>query len=242
MYDLKNITSDDAAAIGEVLRTLGSGATSMEEVADRTVRYLCSNLGDDKEAEQRSCVLVRFYKTEPYKKLPSDLREYTCKVLGTSLVSSDMNCLALLASVGDRAEWNSRAKSVRYKVIPLLNEQFVAQIPMISRLFNQFGVEISAVVNPDSSLLVDMEKKTYNTFYVSDAVGSPHIPVQEDFVIPYGVKSVLGFGGILTSGALFAIVLFSKTHIPRESAENLKTLAPNVKQAVLPFVGGTIFT
>ena len=103
MYDLKNITLDDAVAIGEILRTLGSGATSMEEVADRTIRYLCSNLGDG-ESDQRSCVLVRFYKTDPYKKLPSDLQEYTCKVLGTSSVSADMNCLALLASVGDRAE------------------------------------------------------------------------------------------------------------------------------------------
>ena len=51
------------------------------------------------------------------------------------------------------------------------------------------------------------------------------------------VQSVLGFGGILISGALFAIILFSKTHIPRETAERFKTLAPNVKQAVLPFVG-----
>ena len=126
-------------------------------------------------------------------------------------------------------------------MIPLLNEHFVEQIPMISRLLSQFGVELSAVVNPDPSLIVGMEKKTYNTFYVSDAVGSPYIPVQEDFVIRHGVKSVLGFGGILMSGALFAIVLFSNTHIPRESAENLKTLAPNVKQAVLPFVGATIF-
>ena len=87
-----------------------------------------------------------------------------------------------------------------------------------------------------------MEQKTYNTFYVPDAVGSPYIPAQEDFVIRHGIQSVLGFGGILMSGALFAIVLFSKTRIPRETAENFKTLAPNVKQAVLPFVGGTIFS
>ena len=47
MYNLSHITSDDATEIGDALRTLGSGATSMEEVADRIVRYLCSNLGDD---------------------------------------------------------------------------------------------------------------------------------------------------------------------------------------------------
>lgn len=241
MYDLKSITPDDATEIGNVLRTLGSGATSMEEVADRTIRYLCSNLGD-KETDEKSCVLIRFYKTDPYRKLPPDLQEYTCKVLGTSSVSPDMSCLTLLATIGNKAEWNSRANSVRYKAIPLINEKAVEQIPMISRLFNQFGVEISAVVNPDPSLIVDMEQKTYNTFYVPDAIGSPYIPDQEDFVIRHGIQSVLGFGGILLSGALFAIVLFSKTSIPRETAENFRTLAPNVKQAVLPFVGGTIFT
>ena len=240
MYDLKSITLDDAAEIGNVLRTLGSGATSMEEVADRTVRYLCSNLSD-KETDQRSCVLVRFFNTYPYEKLPPDLQKFTCKVLGTSSVSPDMNCLTLLATVGDRAEWNSRANSVKYKVIPLINENSVAQIPMISRLFNQFGVEVSAVVKPAPSLIVDMEQKTYNTFYVSDAVGSPYIPAQKDFVIHYGIQSVFGFGGILISGALFAIVLFSKTHIPRETAVSFKALAPNVKQAVLPFVDGAVF-
>lgn len=241
MYDLKSITLDDAAEIGDVLRTLGSGATSMEEVADRTVRYLSSNLGD-KETEQRSCVLVRFYKTDPYEKLPPDLQEFTCKALDTSSVSPNMNCLILLATVGNRAEWNSRANSVRYKVIPLINEKAIAQVPMMSQLFSQFGVEVSAVVKPDPSLIVDMEQKTYNTFYVSDAVGSPYIPAQEDFVIHHGIQSVLGFGGMLISGALFAIVLFSKTHIPRETAESFKILAPNVKQAMLPFVSGKVFT
>ncbi len=43
------------------------------------------------------------------------------------------------------------------------------------------------------------------------------------------------------SGAFFAVVLFSKIPIPRETAESFKTLAPNAKQAVLPFVGGAVF-
>ena len=240
MYDLNNITMVDAAEIGDVLRTLGAGASSMEEVADRTVRYLCSNLGDETTG-RRCCVLTRFFKTEPYGNLPPDLQDFTRDALGASSVSQDMSCLTLLATVGDKAEWNSRAKSARYRVVPLLNEKTIAKIPMMFQLIHQFGIGVDELVNPDPSLVVDMEQKTYNTFHVSDAVGSPYIPAQKEFVIPYGIRSVLGFGGILMSGAFFAIVLFSKTPIPRETAESFKTLAPNIKQAVLPFVGGTVF-
>lgn len=177
----------------------------------------------------------------PYGNLPSDLQDFTRNALGVESVPQDTNCLTLLATVGDKAEWNSRVRSARYKVIPLLNEKAVAEIPMMFQLIHQFGIEVSELVNPDSSLIVDMEQKTYNTFYVAEAIGSPYIPAQEEFVVPNGIRSVLGFGGILMSGAFFAIVLFSKTPIPRETAESFKTLAPNIKQAVLPFVGGAVF-
>ena len=161
--------------------------------------------------------------------------------MGTSSVTQETSWLTWLATVGNRAEWNSRARSARYKVIPLLSERAVAEIPMMFQLIHQFGIEVSEIVSPDPSLIVDMEQKTYNTFYVSEAIGSPHIPAQDEFVIPYGIRSFLGFVGILMSGAFLAIVLFSKTPIPRETAESFKTLAPNIKQAVLPFVGGAIF-
>ena len=74
-----------------------------------------------------------------------------------------------------------------------------------------------------------------------EAVGSPYIPAQDDFVIPNGIKSVLGFGGVLSSGELFVVIMFSKTSIPSQTAEIFNKLAPGVKQAVEPFVGHKIF-
>ena len=59
-------------------------------------------------------------------------------------------------------------------------------------------------------------------------------PTQSDFVIPTGIKSVLGFGGILTSGGLFAVIMFSKVAIPQENADIFLGLAPVVKEAVEP--------
>lgn len=64
---------------------------------------------------------------------------------------------------------------------------------------------------------------------MAEAVGSPYIPAQSKFIIPMGIRSVLGFGGMLPTGNLFTVILFAKTPIPRETAEASKTLALNVK-------------
>ncbi len=52
---------------------------------------------------------------------------------------------------------------------------------------------------------------------------------------------MLGFGGVLSSGELFAVIMFSKVSIPRETAESFRGLAPSAKEAVQPFVGGAVF-
>ena len=112
---------------------------------------------------------------------------------------------------------------------------------MIAQLISQFGIEMGSVLSPDPSVIVDLERRSYNSFYIADAVGSPYIPAQHDFVVPYGVKSVVGFGGVLSSGDLFAVILFSKVSIPRETAESFSGLAASAKEAVQPFVGGAVF-
>jgi hypothetical protein len=222
MYDLANFTESDASACGNALVSLGSRASSMEEVANGIVQHLYDNL-TDKRTGKRSCALVRFYKTQPYGQLDPELRGFAQGLLG------------------EKAEWNSRAKSVGHKAIPLPSEKFVSQIPMISRLVSQFGLDVHAVIKPDPSLLADLEQKSYNAFHVPEAVGSPYIPAQKEFVIPFGVQSVLGFGGMLGSGDLFALILFAKVHIPRKTADLANSLALKVKEAVQPFAEGKIF-
>jgi len=52
---------------------------------------------------------------------------------------------------------------------------------------------------------------------------------------------VLGFGGLLPSGNLFAIILFLKVQIPHSTAQMFSTLALNVKTALLAFDRGAVF-
>jgi len=150
-------------------------------------------------------------------------------------------CLTLLATAGEEPAWNDRRASVAHRALPLTSAESIARSPMISQLIRQLGVEIGTLLTP-SEMIVDNTQHSFNVFHVPDAVGSPHIPAQQQFVIPYGVQSVLGFGGLLPPGELFATILFTRTRVPREVAERFKTLALNVKVALLPFAGVRTFT
>jgi hypothetical protein len=240
MYDLEHFTPSGMTRCGIAIRQFGSGSQSMEETANNIVRYLYEELGNQRTGE-RACALVRFYKTHPYGELPPALREFACGVLGGDAPPPSTKCLTLLATAGDRPEWNAKQSSVGHQAIPLPSPELVTRLPMISQLIKQFGIEVETLLAADPTKLVDLKERTFNVFYVPDAVGSPNIPAQAEFVIPSGIRSVLGFGGVLPSGDLFAIILFSKVPISGEIAEMFKPLALNVKVAVLPFDGETIF-
>ncbi|TVM00018.1 MAG: hypothetical protein CV087_15700 [Candidatus Brocadia sp. WS118] len=219
---------------GRILRNIGKGAKNMEDVANRTVHYLYNNLIDG-ESGNRACSLVRFFKTHTYEKLDDELQNFSRSMLGDYSFSPDMKCLTLLATAGENPEWNSRKTSKGHKAIPLPSEQAIHHIPMIRTLIIQLGLSISMVIKPDPKLLLDAGQKTYNVFHVSEAPGSPYIPTQKEFVIPYGIKSVLGFGGLLPSGDIFTVVMFLKVPVSKEIANYFKTLSLNMKIAVLPF-------
>lgn len=240
MYDLSNFKMTHMTKCSAAMRHMGEGAKNMEEVANRIVHY-CYNQLIDRQTGEKACALVRFYKTHPYGELDEELQKFARSLLGDYPESPKIKCLTLLATVGGKPEWNSRKNSVGHKSIPLPSEQAVVRIPMISQLIRQLGLEIRDVVEQKPDLLVKLEQKTYNVFHVSEAVGSSFIPAQKEFVIPFGIKSVLGFGGMLPSGDLFVIIMFSKVRISHETAELFKTIALSVKIALLPFVYRAVF-
>lgn len=240
MFDLSRFTLRDMTECGATLRKLGVGAASMEQAAGRIVRYLYEQLADRTSGE-KACVLVRFFKTCEYGRLTPELRQFACTMLGAPPESPAMKCLTLLATAGAEPQWNARAGSAGHQAIPLASERLVAQAPMISSLIQQFGLELRTVVEPNSELLLDLSQRTYNVFHVAEATGSPYIPAQSDFVRRFGVRSVLGFGGMLPTMNLFAVILFSRVPIPRETADMFRTLSLCVRVAVLPFAGGVVF-
>jgi hypothetical protein len=212
---------------------------TLEEAAGRAVEFLRNEFVDERGAP--ACALVRFFKTHLYRDLPDDLRAAVRAAVPDADADPNLRCLTLIATRGDEPDWNSRRTSRGHRAIPLVSVEMVQQAPMIAQLITQLGLPIANVVRPSRALLLDQEQTAHNVFYVPRALGSPYIVAQEEFVARYGIASVLGFGGLLASGDLFAAIMFSKVAIPPEVADQFRVVGLNLKIAMLPFARKPIF-
>lgn len=229
--DIRNFTVGGMLRAGVAVRRIVRGAESLEEAADRIVRFLYDSCVDP-ESGHRTTVLVRFYKTHQYGDLPLDLKLFAERNSEGGDPAPTMRCLTLLATAGDEPAWMSRRSSRGHQAIPLPNADIVRRAPMIARLIEELGFDIESIVRGNAPTVRAADSKTYDVFHVKEAFGNPSIPAQDEFVVPYGVSSVLGFGGLLRSGELFAIILFSRAPIPEASASRFRAIALDVRSAL----------
>lgn len=223
------------------LRALpGTDPQTIEAAAAAAVRLFRDGITDQNGAP--ICALARIYKTHPYAALDAGLQEFARTVDPSADTIADLRCLVLLATAGDEPEWNSRHTSKQHKAIPLSSESAVAGAPMILQLLVQLGVDVARVVRPGTGLLLDNSERAHNVFYVPRAEGSPSIPAQQQFVAPYGIQSVIGFGGIVSSGDLFAAILFVTVEIQPEVADLFKVIGLNFKLAMLSVMDRPLFS
>ena len=225
--DLTNFDLHAMLRCGRELRDAVRSAESVEEAARDAVRYFYDACIEP-VSEQRSCVLVRFYKTHAYGELPPDLQDFAAGLLAGAPAGPTMQCLTLLATAGARPEWNDRRLSRGHRAVPLPSSEIVEQAPMIAQLVRQMGLDIATVVRPSPDLLRSAEGRTYSVFHVEEAAGSPFIPAQAEFVVPHGVRSVVGFGG-LHRHDFFAVILFATVPIPRVAADRFRNIALDLK-------------
>ncbi len=239
MHDLEHFRLADMVESGKQLRRMARSATSMEEAAGEMVDYFYESfLGT--ESGEHNLAQVRCFKTHAYGRLPEELQRVGRMGLSVE-PQAEMRCLALLASRGEETAWNGRVSSAEHQVIPLQTAKMVEAAPMIAELIHQMGLDVARVVGLPKDLLLDLGERSFNVFHIEDALGSEFVPAQETFVVPYGVRSVVGMGGLLPSGELFAIVMFSKVRISLETAAMFRTLALSVKLVLTPFAGRRVF-
>lgn len=233
-FDLAEFNLASMLRCGRGIRRAAQGTASMDAAADAIVRYLYTGSGTLPDG-RRNCALVRCYRTLSRDRLDPEQRRFADALLAGPAAAPDMKCLTLIATVGDEAPWCSPATSRGHRVIPLPSPEIVEQAPMIAQLIRQMGLDIGAVVRPDPDVIDALEGKTYNVFHVEEAAGSPYIPAQAEFVEPYGIRSVVGFGGLLRSGDLFTVILFSRVAIGEEAASRFRTVGLDVKAAFFRF-------
>jgi hypothetical protein len=214
-------------------------APTLERSAQQVCRFLYDELRSPNG--DRACALVRCYKTHAFGSLEPDLKEFAQKILGSESAKSSMKCLTLLATVGQSPSWNSRRLSQGHRAIPLPSPDIVEKAPMIAQLIKEFGFEISTILNPDPHLVKETGGKRQGVFYVEEALGSPYIPAQQEFVARYNIKSVLGFGGLLPNGDLSAVILFTTVGVPNSAAERFRTLAIDLRSVLSKFNDSNVF-
>ena len=232
MLRLDTFSIDDLIECRDTFRDIGERSESLEEVSQAVAEYLHEQLVD--ASGERACALVRLYKTQRLRDLPERLQHFVARAGQGYDLALSTRCLTLLGTAGLEPEWNDRTASLRHQAIPLASTDAVERSPMIVGLIEQLGLDVASIVDPDEDPLV-LHHRDYDVFFVPDALGSPFVPAQDEFVVPYAIRSVVGCGGVLPSGDLFVLILFTKLHLSSETADLFRTLALSVKATVVPF-------
>ncbi len=256
MFSIDSFSLQDMTDLSNELRELGGGARSQEEVARRITNHFYDEFTMGAQSE-KAFAMVRCFISLSFRDLEAPLKRYVEKRRSQMAeIKPDTRCLTLIATRGHEEQWNERHLSTNHRAIPIDSPSLEAELPMIALLLKQFGIESNSVSDvvlnfpgqdtPTSvgidEIVMDQDQATFNVFFVPNAVDSPYIYQQEDFVKPYGVKSVLGFGGILSAGQIFAILLFSKAIIKKEIAQRFKPLALSTKNALLQAPPDKVFS
>lgn len=213
----------------EYLASLGDVCSSTEGIAVDAINYLYNRFGDfDKK---HNCALMRFFRTVAYPDLTPYLQSKVKSSLGYE-PQPNTNCLALLATRGIEPAWNDRLASQNHQVIPLLSTQMIEKAPMIAQLLEQLGISASDAVEPQPTLFVSPKNKFYSVMYTSEAEKSRDVFAQAEFVEPYGVRSVIGFGSLLPTGDVFAVLMFMRQVVLESTAERCTLLAQALETSV----------
>ena len=240
-YDLTAFELADMLRLGGEMRRLARAQHTLEMAARDVVRHLYESFRNARTGV-RQCALVRFYKTHPLGKLPPELQQFARAV--TRPVARDSpaetRCLTLVATAGEHPSWNDRRQSRDHQAIPLVSAEIIERAPMIAQLIRAFGLDVASVIAPDTSL-VEKAGATYDIFHIENALGSPFIPAQRDFVMPYRIRSVVGFGGSLSRGEMFAVILFANVDITPAHARRFRNIALDLKSEIFRIPENMVF-
>lgn len=228
---VKELTLTNIFELSQFIKDKGKGLTSLEETAQELMNTLCQVFITD--SGERAFVLSRFFKSCIYEELPDDIKKCIQHNEGREKIPAQNRFLVLLGTSGDLKEWKCRKESKGHQVLPLYDPHIVNDIPMLSALLSQIGFNISELANADKDIIIDKEEHEFGIFCVEDARGSKFIPKQAEFVEPFGIKSVIGFGGHYKTNEIYAVIVFSREKISSETAKLFLSLDPAVKLITL---------
>jgi PAS domain S-box-containing protein len=189
-----------------------------------------------------SLALVRAFFTIPYPALPERQREFALELARSvqleSLLGRTTPVLTLLATRGCVEDWNDTRKSRGHVAIPLLSEDFVASIPMMSRLLKELGLPLTWVQDPGAAVARQTIGAEVGFFCVEDAaitvdeLGRKVIAAQE-FVSSYSVRSVFAVGGSVLGGGVLIFIFFSRDRVETSNVRAFMPLINLIKSGIV---------
>jgi hypothetical protein len=201
-----------------------NGSTSLEVAAQVYTRLVY-------EALHESIVLVRVFATVPARDLPAANRSFVAGLAESAgqQLHDDTLVLSLLGTMGVEPAWCDRRQSMHHIGIPLVSSEFITQIPMISRLLQQLGIELDWFGRNDTAIVGRTFGLQSGVFYVEDAATAidrdgRNIITAQEFVANYGVRTVYGVGGGYVGTPVYTtIIMFCRDHVDPAHAEEFRT-------------------
>lgn len=217
---------DIARCIARV-RELAAQASNIESFAQDLMQYcqetFRATTGDPE------IVLSRCFVAQPFNEVAADVKVWLQQGLGRDSETSTGMCLSLMGSAGVVEGWNDPALSSRYRAILVDSERFASRFPMFAEIFRQVGITTDDRRFGAGTMNIEPAGTSCSVFSVPVALDSAYIPAQDEFVRPFGVRSVVGFGGWYGQGRYFLVILFTWVPVPQKSVELLRLLALAVR-------------
>ena len=198
-----------------------------------------------------SIVLVRFFATVPFGKLPAANRSFVAELADsqgiTDLIKDETLVLSLLGTRGTESAWDDRRRSEEHVGIPLASGDFIDKIPMMSRLLKEVGLDLDWTDRQEA-----ITTKTFaglsGVFYVPDArtavddQGRKIISAQ-DFVRDNDIKTVFGLaGGYPLKKTFLTLIIFCRETVQRRQVEQFLLLMSSFKASTTSLASsGAVF-
>ncbi|MFN8531255.1 MAG: hypothetical protein U0670_21850 [Anaerolineae bacterium] len=171
--------------------------------------------------------LFRIYRICTHHQLPPDIR--------IPARADSPYWFALAGTYGVEPAWQDRKQSKTHQAIP---EALGRVAPMFRAGISQLRLKWG---QPGEIQMQSMGAGTVQYFYVPEAEGSPYILDQEQFVLPYGIHSVIGIGSVFLSGAAYIAFGFTRASLEASVIEKWTVLAPHVSTLLGNFDNGKLW-
>lgn len=211
MLDFKNSTSDDFAGFARHLWQEAKSTVSHEQTSQYIVESLYREFVTPKG--DPTLALTRIFRLTGVDELPPDVL--------TLAGRDELAGMALTGTYGMEKAWQNRKTSANHQWVPISKIGVPKRIPMFQEVLSQMGIDLQHLY--DHGEIVAAQHSPYTGFFhIPDVPRAAAIPDQETFVKPYGIKSLVGFGGFLAHPVhtcMFILYAFSREFISAEEAQ-----------------------